>query len=258
MAAMVASWKSIFRFFSWTKRPFDLKLGRQLRGQLVDKKQLKSLRLEIQDGRHSWHLEHLCFASSPEQKEQLTWNLVCSIGVTFRSKIAKIILMGNPRWPSWLPSWKLFASTPESKGHLIWDLIASIRVTCRPKIAKLFRSASTPELKGQSTWNLVGSIWVTSRSKRAKLLLIRNPRLLPRPPSWKSIFRFFSWTKRPIVWNLVGSIGVTSRSKTAKILLIGNPRWPPRPTSWKSISLFLSWTKRPIDSKLCRKHQGDL
>ena len=31
--------------------------------------------------------------------------------------------------------------------------------------------------------------------------------------------------------------------------------WPP---SWKSIFRFFSWTERPIDSKLARKHQGDL
>ena len=32
--------------------------------------------------------------------------LVGSIGVTFRSKIAKIVPIGNPRWPPWPPSWK--------------------------------------------------------------------------------------------------------------------------------------------------------
>ena len=48
---------------------------------------------------------------------------------------------------------------------------------------------------GQLTWYLVGSIWVTCRSKKAKIIPIGNPRW---PPSWKSIFRFFSWTERPI------------------------------------------------------------
>ena len=40
------------------------------------------------------------FASSPELKGQLTRNLVGSIGVTCRSKIAKIMPIVNP---SWLP-----------------------------------------------------------------------------------------------------------------------------------------------------------
>ena len=40
------------------------------------------------------------FRLSPELKGQLTWNLVGSIGVTRRSKIAKIVPIVNP---SWLP-----------------------------------------------------------------------------------------------------------------------------------------------------------
>ena len=43
--------------------------------------------------------ENLFFASSPESKGLLTLNLVGSIGVTWRSKIAKIVPVGNPRWP---------------------------------------------------------------------------------------------------------------------------------------------------------------
>ena len=49
-------------------------------------------------------LENLFFASSPEQKDLLTLNKVGSIGVTCRSKIAKILLIRNPRWPLWWPS----------------------------------------------------------------------------------------------------------------------------------------------------------
>ena len=45
-------------------------------------------------------LKNVFFASSPELKGQLTWNLVGSIGVTRRSKIAKIVPIVNP---SWLP-----------------------------------------------------------------------------------------------------------------------------------------------------------
>ena len=41
------------------------------------------------------------FASSPEPKGQLTPNWLGSIGVTYKSKIAKIVLIRNPRWPPW-------------------------------------------------------------------------------------------------------------------------------------------------------------
>ena len=58
----------------------------------------KSFQSEFQDGRHSSHLENLFFASSPEPKCKLTQNLVHvgSIGVTCRSKIAKIVPIRNP------------------------------------------------------------------------------------------------------------------------------------------------------------------
>ena len=57
----------------------------------------KIVRSEIQDGCHGRHLENLFFASSPEPKGELTPNLLRSIGVTHRPKIAKIVLIGNPR-----------------------------------------------------------------------------------------------------------------------------------------------------------------
>ena len=76
------------------------------------------------DGRHSRHLENHFFCFSPEPKGKLTWNLVGSIGVIGRSKIAKIVpignprrtkkkkakivAIGNPRWLPWRPSWKYF------------------------------------------------------------------------------------------------------------------------------------------------------
>ena len=94
----------------------------------------------------------------------IDWNLVGSTGVTCRSNIAKIVLIGNPRWPPAILENLFFASSPKPKGQLI----------C----------------------NLVGSIGVTCKSKKAKIVRIRNPRW---PLSWKSIFRFFSWNKRPIV-----------------------------------------------------------
>ena len=56
--------------------------------------------------------------------------------------------------------------------------------------------ASSPESKGKLTWNLVGSIGKTCWSKIAKTVPIQIQN--GRHPSWKSIFRFFSWTERPI------------------------------------------------------------
>ena len=74
------------------------------RSGLVDQKYLKSFRSEIQDGHHGRHLENIFFASSPEPKGQLTPNLLGSIRVTCRSKIAKVVPIGNPSWLQ--PSWK--------------------------------------------------------------------------------------------------------------------------------------------------------
>ena len=58
--------------------------------------------------------------------------------------------------------------------------------------------ASPPKLKGQLTWNLVESIMVICRSKIAKIVPVGNPSWPRCWPSWKSIFQFFSWTKKPI------------------------------------------------------------
>ena len=102
------------------------------------------------------------------------------------------------------------------------------------------------------------SVGVTYRSKIAKIVQIGNPRCPPWPPSWKSIFRFFSWTERPIDSKLARKHLVICRSKIAKIVPIGNPRWPPWPPSWKSIFRFFSWIERPIDSNLAGKQPGDL
>ena len=97
---------------SWMLEQIDSQLGRNHREE-VDQKELKSFQSEIQDGHHGGHLENLFFASSPEPKGQLTWNLVGSIGETCRSKIVKIVPIWNPSWPPWRPSWKsIFASSP--------------------------------------------------------------------------------------------------------------------------------------------------
>ena len=62
-------------------------------------KRAKIVPMEIKDGRYGGRLENLFVASSPEPKGQLTQNLVGSIGVTGRSKIAKIVSSVNLRWP---------------------------------------------------------------------------------------------------------------------------------------------------------------
>ena len=52
-----------------------------------------------------------------------------------------------------------------------------------------------PKPKGQLIWKLIGSIGMICWSKIAKIVPIGNPRWWP---SWKSIFRFFFGTERPI------------------------------------------------------------
>ena len=76
------------------------KLGRKHWSDLQIKNSSKSFRSKIQDGRHcGGHLEFILFASSPERKGQLPWNLVGSIGLICRSKLAIIVLIWHPRWP---------------------------------------------------------------------------------------------------------------------------------------------------------------
>ena len=52
--------------------------------------------------------------------------------------------------------------------------------------------------RSQLTPNMLGSIGMTCRSKTAKIVQIGNPRWPPWQPSWNSIFRYFSWTERPM------------------------------------------------------------
>ena len=167
------------------------------------------------------------FASS-EPKSQLTPNLVRSIGVTCRSKIAKIVPIGNPRWLPWLPSWKA----------AILKIYFSLLLNRKAKLARKH--------------------WGDCRSKIAKIVPIGNPRWPPWQHLENLFFASFPEPKGQLTSNLLGSIGVTCRSKIAKIMPIWNPRWPPLQPSWKSIFRFFSWTQKPIDSKPGRKHWGDL
>ena len=160
------SWKCIFHFFSWTERQLTCYLVESIK---VTCRSKIAKSVPIRNPR-CLHLENLFFTSSPESKGQLTWNSVESIGVTWgsigmtcRSKIAKIVPIRNRR--------------------------------CRHLETLFF--TSSPESKGQLTWNLVGSIGVTCRSNIAKFFQIWNPRWPPKSPSFKSILNFFSWTERP-------------------------------------------------------------
>ena len=114
------------------------------------------------------------FLTSSELKGQLTQNLGGSIEGTCRPKIAKVITIGNPRWPPWFPSWKFvlnfFSGT---KRPIDWKLVGNIKVTCKSKIAKTFPIRNprwppqphlenlfwtfSPEPKGQLTQNVIGS-----------------------------------------------------------------------------------------------------
>ena len=79
---------------------------------------------------------YLAISSAP--KGQLTPNFVGDIGVTCRSKIAKIVQsdIQDGRLGSH-PENVFFASSPELKGQLTRNLVGSIGVTCRSKIAKI-------------------------------------------------------------------------------------------------------------------------
>ena len=115
-----------------------------------------------------------------------------------------------------------------------WAIVVS---QCLPCV--VHRATSTIDFKAYSSYT-PGPIDSKlgrkhCRSKVAKIGLIRNPRW---PPSWKSVYRFFSWAERPD-WleTLVGNIWMTCRSKIVKIVPTGNPRWL---LCWKSIFCFFS------------------
>ena len=127
------------------------------------------------------------FASSPELKGLLTWNLVGNHGGHLENLF--------------------FASPPEPKGQLTQNLVGSIGVTCRSKklkskmaaILNIYFSLS-PELKGQLTRTRAGSFGVTVDQKYKKNCSDWKSKMaaMVMAAIWKSIFRFFSWNKRPL------------------------------------------------------------
>ena len=88
MAAMAAIFRICFAPSSGLKGQLTRNLVGSM-GRLVDQRQLKLFRLEIQGGGHR---ENLFLASSPELKGQLSHNLAGGIRAIFcRSKVAKIV-----------------------------------------------------------------------------------------------------------------------------------------------------------------------
>ena len=70
------------------------------------------------------------YFSPPELKGQLTGTWLGSFGMTCRLKKAKIVPIGNPRWPHGIHLENpVFASPPEQKGQLTRNLVGSIGVT---------------------------------------------------------------------------------------------------------------------------------
>ena len=157
------SWKSILLFFSWTERPIYSKLGSKYLGNLQIKnskfrydQKSKIAQIVTIGYRKYRHLENLFCASSPgpkgqltrslvenigqpswkfELKAQLTRNLIGNIGATCRSKLTKIVPIGNPIWSPCPLSWKsvlLFSSW--TKRPVNSKLVGSIGATCRSKI----------------------------------------------------------------------------------------------------------------------------
>ena len=172
---MVAILKIYFSLLVLNQKANWLETWLEASGWLADQKQIKSFRSENQDGHSCSHLENLFFASCPEPKGHLTWNLVGSTGMTCRSKIAKLfgskIQDGHRGHLENL----FFTSSPEPKGHLTWTWLEASGWLIDQKQLKSFQSeiqdgchgqlpwiffTSAPEPKGQLTWNLVGSIGV--------------------------------------------------------------------------------------------------
>ena len=103
MAAMAAILKSIFCFFSKTEMPIDSKLGRKHRGDL----KIKNSKIRVDRNSKMAAMAAILkiyFSLLLPNPKASSPNLVGSIGVTYRSKIAKIFLNGNRRCLPWRPS----------------------------------------------------------------------------------------------------------------------------------------------------------
>ena len=180
-------------------------------------------------------------AYAPEQNSQSTQNLEGSIRATCRSKEAKIVQIGNPRW--W-PPWKFFwASYPEPKGQLTFNEYSFY--TPGPTDSKLGRKyQGNIDKKKAEIAPIRNQKMATMDKKKAEIVPVGNPRW----PLWPQSRHLF-WSSSPeqkgqLTRNFVENIGLTCRSKIAEIILIGNPRCPPQSPSLKTILNFF-WMERP-------------
>ena len=99
-AASTICFKSLLLLYPWGNW---LETWWEALGWLVDrKKKVKKSFLSETPWRLSWKFIFRFFLT----KRPTTWNLARSIGSTCKSKIVKIISIGNPRWASWWPFWK--------------------------------------------------------------------------------------------------------------------------------------------------------
>ena len=147
----------------------------------------------------------------------------------------------NETCPECLPLWNL----GQVRYWVTWDQKLGHQVTSKEKLVNTLAVTFLAHLSTKCSW------WAIVVSQCPSCVV-------HRPSSTIALRAYSSYNPGPIDWYLVGSTRVTCRSKIAKIVSIGNPRWPSWPPSWKSIFRFFSWTERPIDSKLARKHRGDL
>ena len=99
-AASTICFKSLLLLYPWGNW---LETWWEALGWLVDrKKKVKKSFLSETPWRLSWKFIFRFLLT----KRPTTWNLARSIGSTCKSKIVKIISIGNPRWASWWPFWK--------------------------------------------------------------------------------------------------------------------------------------------------------
>ena len=84
---------------------------------------------DIQDGRHGGHLEILQTTSPPKPKVGLSQNLMGSITVTQRFRIAKIAPFRYPRWPAILKFFKrhLIPNNKSDWAETWWEALESYR-----------------------------------------------------------------------------------------------------------------------------------
>ena len=98
MAPTVAILKSVL-IFSWIQRPTDSKFNRKYWRDLL----IKNAIIHFDEKSKMVALAACILNHFSWTKRAIYSNFIGSIEVTCRSKVAKILLTGSPKWP---PSWK--------------------------------------------------------------------------------------------------------------------------------------------------------